>query len=344
MLQSISADIKPCLGNLNTTTSTATTNLVDHGKNSKTLDINAIINHNNNNTNNNNNHNNNNNSTTTDHSFHQKINNNCSGGSINTGFKVEKSQTDTKNSKMASSVASDYGRQMETNNGGSGMKTENVSSNVSTPNSSDSGYSRLHDERYTQLTNATSRENTHPFSMDGAGEHRVALGDYDNNGQRPYDHTSLVTSTSFSRYDFNYNTTRAPSLYSYGQQGLDNHKLGGGMGGGDTTTSHELMKTDMDENSGPVYPRPIYHFDPTGPAGLPSGFSAINLSVKIASAQGAYRNASSPSPSVPVIDLSTSNIGTSNHYRKSPQPGGGPQLTTPSTQTLDLSLSRITHR
>lgn len=317
------------------------------------MDINAIINHNNNN---NSNNTNNNNSVGAEHHFQQKINGSNSGantGSIERTFKIEKSggasgggvglneakQRQIEAQKMASSVASEYGRSMD---GGGPMKTENISSNVSTPNSSDSGYSRLHDDRYTQLTNASARDHTNAFSMDG--EHRVALGDYDNNGQRPYDHSSLVTSTSFSRYDFNYNTTRAPSLYSYGQQGIENHKVNLG----DTTTAHDIMKAELDENSGPVYPRPIYHFDPTGPAGLPSGFSAINLSVKIASAQGAYRNASSPSPNVPVIDLSTSNIGTSNHYRKSPQPGGGltgsPQLTTPSTQTLDLSLSRITHR
>lgn len=50
----------------------------------------------------------------------------------------------------------------------------------------------------------------------------------------------------------------------------------------------QLVKCDpggggMDESAGPIYPRPMYHYDPlTGV--LPPGFSAINLSVKIGAA------------------------------------------------------------
>lgn len=53
----------------------------------------------------------------------------------------------------------------------------------------------------------------------------------------------------------------------------------------------------------------MYHYDPSGGA-VPPGFSAINLSVKIAAAQAqAQMKGGSPSPREgPVMDLSTSNV------------------------------------
>ncbi|CAG9585683.1 unnamed protein product [Danaus chrysippus] len=141
------------------------------------------------------------------------------------------------------------------------------------------------------------------------------------------------------------------------------------------------MKTDQSEqetNSGPIYPRPMYHYEAgsvgavggvgaMGP-GVPPGFSAINLSVKIAAAQAQRPRsptARDPRDPRPAIDLSTSSGSPQGPYaspvytsagggsgggaRGSPQPGASPQLTaspqvpSPQGQTLDLSVSRLPH-
>lgn len=141
-----------------------------------------------------------------------------------------------------------------------------------------------------------------------------------------------------------------------------------------------LKGEHVDElNGGPLYPRPMYHYDPSmGP--LPPGFSAINLSVKVAAAQAAaaaaaYNNNNNnsnagqtksgsvsppPPPNAPIIDLSTSTSVTSTsphgfnspHYQQrlnnSPQPGASPNLASPQVpsppgQTLDLSVTRLQH-
>ncbi|XP_053947888.1 uncharacterized protein LOC128856603 [Anastrepha ludens] len=131
-----------------------------------------------------------------------------------------------------------------------------------------------------------------------------------------------------------------------------------------------MAKAEHEElaNGGPIYPRPMYHYDPSmGP--LPPGFSAINLSVKMAAAQAAaaaaaYQNqqhqqqqqqqhqqqpkqSGSPSPpGAPVVDLSASASVTSssphgfnspashNQYSQrmgagSPQPGASPNIASP---------------
>ncbi|XP_049311423.1 uncharacterized protein LOC105222406 isoform X2 [Bactrocera dorsalis] len=141
-----------------------------------------------------------------------------------------------------------------------------------------------------------------------------------------------------------------------------------------------MAKAEHDElaNGGPIYPRPMYHYDPSmGP--LPPGFSAINLSVKMAAAQAAaaaaaYQNqqqqqqqqqqqpkqSGSPSPpGAPVVDLSASASVTSssphgfnspashNQYSQrmgagSPQPGASPNIASPqvpSPQGQTLDLS-----
>lgn len=219
---------------------------------------------------------------------------------------------------------------------------ENVSSNISTPVSSDNGYNRVNDIRFTTLgeEHSSSRNSQH-YSSDSL--HR---NDYETGNHRNYE--SIATSTAFERYDPNYNIGRS-SIYSYNQplsedvQSLQKFNLDGQQ----TIPSQQLIKTDTEENSGPLYPRPLYHFDPSNPNAT-NGFSAINLSVKIASAQAPYRSSSSPSPSVPVIDLSTSNITTSTSFHRSSRSPvsstQSAQIPSPTGQTLDLSLSRISHR
>ncbi|XP_037920562.1 uncharacterized protein LOC119657629 isoform X2 [Hermetia illucens] len=171
--------------------------------------------------------------------------------------------------------------------------------------------------------------------------------------------TSTPISTAFERYDPNCVSQRT-NMYSYLQSAsMDDISSQQKYLQEQQQMVHAgVLKTEHDENNGPIYPRPMYHYDPTvGP--LPPGFSAINLSVKVAAAQAAFKGGS-PSPNGPVIDLSTSSVTSSSphgfnspHYSQrmagSPQPGSSPHLASPQVpspqgQTLDLSVTRLPHR
>ncbi|XP_060528221.1 myelin transcription factor 1 isoform X2 [Cylas formicarius] len=128
-----------------------------------------------------------------------------------------------------------------------------------------------------------------------------------------------------------------------------------------------LLKQEEQEPSAPLYPRPMYQYDASsgGPGPLPVGFSAINLSVKcVTTAQAAQMKGSGPhtSPGGTVIDLSTSSVTTTSpqvaysspHYggqrvggspqaAASPHLSASPQVPSPQGQTLDLSVSRLSH-
>ena len=240
-------------------------------------------------------------------------------------------------------------------------------------------YSRDQELRYTSLSEAPRSISS--YSIDSVAANRIGMSEYDiqtvhSTSHRPYDPGSIVNAqTAFERYDPNYPLQR-PNMYSsYGQPTLEEinsqqkylmeqqqlqHQS--------QQMSNSMMKTEQDEvNSGPIYPRPMYHpYDPTGTLFLsPPG---INLSVKITSAQLQYKvSSSSPSPTststttvtttnggtnnvasnnpnAPIIDLSTSNITSSspNGYNntseystsgqritRSPQPGSSPHLASP---------------
>ncbi|XP_044734234.1 mucin-17 isoform X2 [Chrysoperla carnea] len=133
-----------------------------------------------------------------------------------------------------------------------------------------------------------------------------------------------------------------------------------------TAAAAGMMKSDQTseaENTGPLYPRPMYQYDPST-GGIPTGFSAINLSVKCAAAaQAAAQMKSGGPPTSPggtVMDLSTSSVTSTSpqvtygspHYggqRGSPQAAASPHLTaspqvpSPQGQTLDLSVNRLPH-
>ncbi|ENN71364.1 hypothetical protein YQE_11979, partial [Dendroctonus ponderosae] len=126
-----------------------------------------------------------------------------------------------------------------------------------------------------------------------------------------------------------------------------------------------LKQEDPEQSSGPLYPRPMYQYDATSGAPLPVGFSAINLSVKcVTTAQAVQMKGSGPhtSPGGTVIDLSTSSVTTTSpqvaygspHYggqrvggspqaAASPHLSASPQVPSPQGQTLDLSVSRLSH-
>lgn len=174
---------------------------------------------------------------------------------------------------------------------------------------------------------------------------------------RPYDPGSIPTSTAFERYDSGclpqrsnmYPTYLQPTMEDISNQQKYIHEQ-------QQLAAQAMLKAEHDENCGPIYPRPMYHYDPaTGP--LPAGFSAINLSVKVGGTPATFKG-SATSPTGPVIDLSTSSVTSSSpnsynspHYRKlsgSPRPSsphlGSPHVPSPQGQTLDLSVSRMAHR
>lgn len=181
--------------------------------------------------------------------------------------------------------------------------------------------------------------------------------------------TVMTTSGPFDRYDPNCLPQRS-NMYSYLQPNLDdiNIQQQKYLQEQQQMAHAAMMKAEHDENSGPIYPRPMYQYDPNTGCPLPPGFSAINLSVKInAAAQQAAAvafhksNGTVVSPGTPVIDLSTSSVTSSSppnfsssHYNGqrltagSPGPGSSPRLTSPQEpspqgQTLDLRVSRLSH-
>ncbi|XP_061387971.1 serine-rich adhesin for platelets [Musca vetustissima] len=154
-------------------------------------------------------------------------------------------------------------------------------------------------------------------------------------------------STAFERYDPNCGGQRPANMYPYLSQSADDIHSQQQKYLQDQQLLMAKVEHDEMTNGGPIYPRPMYHYDPSmGP--LPPGFSAINLSVKMAAAQAAaaaaaYQNqqtqqqpsqtsaqqsqhpqqsqqqqqqpkqSGSPSPSAaPVVDLSGSTSVTSS--------------------------------
>ncbi|KAJ8984763.1 hypothetical protein NQ317_012126 [Molorchus minor] len=122
-----------------------------------------------------------------------------------------------------------------------------------------------------------------------------------------------------------------------------------------------MMKSEEQEPSGPLYPRAMYQYDASG-GPLPVGFSAINLSVKCVTTAQAQMKGPHTSPGGTVIDLSTSSVTTTSpqvaysspHYggqrvggspqaAASPHLSASPQVPSPQGQTLDLSVSRLSH-
>ncbi|KRT80026.1 hypothetical protein AMK59_6562 [Oryctes borbonicus] len=199
-----------------------------------------------------------------------------------------------------------------------------------------------------------------------------------NSNHRPYD---PGTATAFERYESSSNQCgpiqqslmppRVPPQGMYGytmddqqeqryqQEAVQQHQLAVA-----SANAVGMMKTETDqEPTGPLYPRPMYQYD-AGSGTLPVGFSAINLSVKCVTTAQAHMKGVGPqtSPGGSVIDLSTSSVTTTSpqvaysspHYggqrvggspqaAASPHLSASPQVPSPQGQTLDLSVSRLSH-
>lgn len=181
-------------------------------------------------------------------------------------------------------------------------------------------------------------------------------------GPRTYDTIPISTPANFERYDANCLSQRA-NMYPYMQPTMEDLNNQQKYLREQHQIAQTIIKTEQhDETPVPLYPRPVYHYDPTGTP-LPSGFSAINLSVKVAAAQAAAFKATSM-PSIgpgPAIDLSASGniVSSSGHdfvtsqfgapkLNGSPPNTSSPQIGSPvsspvNEQSLDLSVSRMPH-
>ncbi|XP_058816110.1 uncharacterized protein LOC131679381 isoform X5 [Topomyia yanbarensis] len=208
--------------------------------------------------------------------------------------------------------------------------------------------------RYTDLNDGRSYAQMSTLSSPPSMGNR--LGEYDPTAShltnhRPYE---PAPQTAFERYDTSYPPQRSNlySSYGYSQSIIDEeqkylaaaeppappeiqasqHHLG--LSTGPTDRHHPMMKVEMDEASGPIYPRPMYHYDPTCGT-MPPGFSAINLSVKEASPPIPYKTSGTPSPnpgSRKPDDHRTHKISST-----SPEPGTSPHQRSSPQATLDLS-------
>ncbi|XP_054289625.1 uncharacterized protein LOC129004934 isoform X1 [Macrosteles quadrilineatus] len=183
----------------------------------------------------------------------------------------------------------------------------------------------------------------------------VTAHTYEVAGHRPYDPGST---TNYERYDATPQpcppTPRYPEYQEHEMRAYDqqHHQMSGIM-----KPEHP---SESESSEGPLYPRPMYHYDPaTGP--VPAGFSpaAINLSVKCVAGMkpGEPRSPGAAS----VMDLSTSNVTSTSpqapygsspgqyprgspNATNSPHPNSSPQATSPQQQTLDLSVTRVPGR
>ncbi|XP_062541384.1 myelin transcription factor 1-like isoform X3 [Armigeres subalbatus] len=206
--------------------------------------------------------------------------------------------------------------------------------------------------RYTDLNDGRSYAQMSTLSSPPSMGNR--LGEYDTTAShltnhRPYE---PAPQTAFERYD-SYPPQRSNlySSYGYSQSILDEeqkyisseppappelqssqHHLG--LPTGPTDRHHPMMKVEMDESAGPIYPRPMYHYDPTCGT-MPPGFSAINLSVKEASPPIPYKTSGTPSPN--PISRKPDDHRTNKISSSSPEPGASPQQRSSPHATLDLS-------
>lgn len=149
------------------------------------------------------------------------------------------------------------------------FKSEKNSTMLSNP--IESHYSREQDLRYTSLSDVSRSISS--YAIDTVASNRLAMPDYDvqtvhSTNHRPYDPGSLInTQTAFERYDPNYPLQRTSMYSSYGQPSLE--ELASQqkylLEHSQQQQQTPIMKTEPDENSGPIYPRPIYQsYDPTG--------------------------------------------------------------------------------
>lgn len=197
---------------------------------------------------------------------------------------------------------------------------------ASIPVSIDDSYTRSYAQQMCDLQ--------HPYA-NGTSSYELA---------RSYE--NAVNGIAFDRYDFNsLISTQRPAMYPYLQTSIDD------FSGHQQKYFHEqhqmateaMLKSEhgMDGSQTPLYPRPVYHHYDQFTAPPPPGFSAVNLTVKMAStfksnpslsgpvpmmntpitnASHAYNSAHFPVQRMSDISPSSPRIGTSPNANCSPPP------------------------
>lgn len=160
---------------------------------------------------------------------------------------------------------------------------------TSLPASIDDSYARTYSQQMTDLQ--------HPYA-NGTSSYELA---------RSYE--NAVSSMAFDRYDFNsLMSSQRPAMYPYLQTSIDD--LSGSQQkyfqGQHQMATEAMLKTEhgMDGSQTPLYPRPVYHHYDQFATAPPPGFSAINLTVKMASAFKSNPTIGGP---VPMMNIPTSN-------------------------------------
>uniref|UniRef100_A0AAG5DS46 Myelin transcription factor 1 domain-containing protein n=1 Tax=Anopheles atroparvus TaxID=41427 RepID=A0AAG5DS46_ANOAO len=101
-----------------------------------------------------------------------------------------------------------------------------------------------------------------------------------------------------------------------------------------------MMKVELDEVTGPIYPRPMYHYDPSGcGVALPPGFSAINLSVKESSPPLPPYKATTGSPSPNGRRAGDERVNKLPSATPEPEPSPVQQRNSSPQASLDLSAN-----
>lgn len=160
---------------------------------------------------------------------------------------------------------------------------------ASLPASIDDSYTRSYSQQMCDLQ--------HPYAS-GPTSYELA---------RSYE--NAVNGIAFDRYDLNsLISTQRPAMYPYLQTSIDDFS---GQQQKYFQEQHQMateamLKSEqgMDGSQTPLYPRPVYHHYDQFAAAPPPGFSAINLTVKMASA---FKSSPSLAGPVPLMNTPTSN-------------------------------------
>lgn len=179
---------------------------------------------------------------------------------------------------------------------------------------------------------------TVPFANDMMAN-RALVANYEYSAVRSYENAmnGISTAPTFDRYDMNLGNLYAsslsmqrsypPYLNSFGpsedpnqQKYLAEHHF---------SQAAMLKNETTGETSTPYYPKPMYHYDPSFPL---AGFSAMNLSLRTAAVAAATGS------SLPIMDLSSANVTSSN------LPGCSNPPLYSSVQRLQTSTSNSTSK
>lgn len=179
------------------------------------------------------------------------------------------------------------------------------------------------EDSYTRSYSQQMCDLQHPYA-NGTSSYELA---------RSYE--NAVNGIAFDRYDFNsLIATQRPAMYPYLQTSIDDFSQQKYFQEQHQMATEAMLKSEhgMDGSQTPLYPRPVYHHYDQFAAAPPPGFSAINLTVKMASA---FK--SNPSPTGPVPMMSTPASTASHAYNSAHFPVQRMSDSSPSSPRIGTS-------